>query len=217
MLDFEVIAGAPLTTAPFKFFTASGTLSPVDLAAVRADFPNIIRPGLFPLSELNYGPTFSKLIDEFRSPLFERTIERKYEVDLSDKPLMITVRGQSQKKDGRIHVDIKSKFLTCLLYLNDIWDESGGRLRMLRSKDDIGDYLAEVPPDGGTLVSFLRSDNSWHGHEPYVGQRRYVMATWMTSRTALDREIGRHQISARIKRISSRCIASVHLGRSSRR
>lgn len=200
MLDLDVIAGAPVTTTPFKFFMAPGVLSPVDLAAVRADFPTITKPGLFPLSELQYGPAFSKLIDEIRSPLFEKTIERKYGVDLSGKPPMITVRGQSQKKDGRIHADTKSKFLTCVLYLNDIWDESGGRLRMLRSKHDLDDYVAEFPPDGGTLASFLRSDVSWHGHEPYVGQRRYVMLSWMTSQAALDRGIGRHKLSARIKR-----------------
>lgn len=200
MLDFDVIAHAPVTNTPFKFFMAPGVLSPVDLAAVRADFPKITKPGLFPLSELQYGATFSKLIEEIRSPLFETTIERKYDVELSGKPLMIMVRGQSQKKDGRIHVDKQSKFLTCLLYLNDIWDESGGRLRMLRSQHDIDDCLAEFPPDGGTLVSFLRSDVSWHGHQSFVGQRRYVMATWMTSQTALDREIRRHQLSAQIKR-----------------
>jgi SM-20-related protein len=56
--------------------------------------------------------------------------------------------------------------------LNDIWDGSEGRLR---KPDGLNDFIAEIPPDGGTFASFLRSENSWHGHEPYVGERRYVM------------------------------------------
>ncbi len=125
-----------------------------------------------------------------------------YGVDLADKPLMITVRGRAQMKDGRIHTDTKTKFVTCLLYLNDIWDESGGRLRMLRRADDLDDWVAEIPPNGGTLASFLRTDNSWHGHEPYEGERRYVMFNWMTSHAALERELGRHRFSAKVKQLN---------------
>ena len=126
----------------------------------------------------------------------------KYGVDLSDKPLMITVRGRAQKKDGRIHTDSKTKFVTCLLYLNDIWDESVGRLRMLRKPDTLDDYLVEIPPNGGTLASFRRSDNSWHGHETFEGERRYIMFNWMTSRAALEHDLGRHRLSAKVKRLN---------------
>ena len=127
---------------------------------------------------------------------------KKYAVDLSDKPLMITVRGRAQKKDGRIHRDTKSKFVTCLLYLNETWAEGEGRLRMLRKPEDLGDFLAEIPPNGGTLASFLRAENSWHGHEPYVGERRYVMFNWMTSSAALEAELDRHRFSARLKQLN---------------
>jgi SM-20-related protein len=199
VLNLEAIAGTPVRSAPFRFFMVPGVLSAVDLAAVRADFPHITKPGLFPLSELRYGPAFARLIEDIHSPELQKVIEAKYGVDLSDRPLMITVRGQCQLKDGRIHSDSKTKFLTCLLYLNDIWDESGGRLRMLRNKNDLDDYAVEVPPDGGTLASFLRADNSWHGHEPYVGERRYILFNWMTSQVTLDREIGRHSLSAKVK------------------
>jgi SM-20-related protein len=200
VLDLDVIANAPVERVPFNFFMAHGVLSAVDLAAVRADFPHITSPGLFPLSELHYGPAFARLIEDIRCREFEKVMEAKYRVALSNKPLMITVRGQSQQKDGRIHPDSKTKFMAGLLYLNDIWDESGGRLRMLRSKSDLNDHVAEIPPDGGTLASFMRSDNSWHGHQPYVGERRYIMFTWMTSQAALDWELGRHSLSAMVKR-----------------
>lgn len=200
MLDIAAIDRTLVATAPFKFFLAPGVLSPVDLAAVRADFPKISEPGLFPLSEMSYGPAFARLIEAIRSPDLEAVIARKLGADLRDKPMMITVRSHCRARDGRIHTDIKPKLVTCLLYLNDIWDESAGRLRLLRSGNDLDDYVAEIPPDGGTLVAFLRSDNSWHGHYPYAGERRYIMFNWMASAAALSRQLVRHTLSAKLKR-----------------
>ena len=202
VIDFDAIAKTELTREPFQFFATPGVLSAMDLAAIREDFPDIRKPGIFPLSELSYGPAFARLIEDIRSQELEDIMAEKYGVDLSDKPLMITVRGQAQKKDGRIHTDTKTKFVTCLLYLNDVWDEGGGRLRMLRKSDDLNDLIVEIPPNGGTFASFLRSENSWHGHEPYIGERRYVMFNWMTSPAALQRELGRHRFSAKVKQLN---------------
>ncbi len=202
MIDFDAIAGTALTREPFQFFATPGILSPADLAAVRRDFPTIRKPGIFPLSELTYGPAFARLIEDIRSQALEDVLAEKYGVDLSDKPLMITVRGHAQKKDGRIHTDTRTKFVTCLLYLNEIWEDGDGRLRLLRKPDDLSDFITEIPPNGGTLVSFLRSDNSWHGHEPHLGERRYVMFNWMTSHEALRRELGRHRFSAKVKQLN---------------
>ena len=100
------------------------------------------------------------------------SMHERFDVDLSNRPMMITVRGYCQKKDGRIHTDMAAKVVTALLYLNDEWDAPGGRLRFLRGPDDLDDAIAEVPPDGGTLVAFRRSDCSWHGHAPCTGERR---------------------------------------------
>lgn len=202
VIDLDAIARTEVTRTPFEFFTTPGVLSAVDLATIRADFPKIRKAGIFPLSELSYGTAFAQLIEEIRSQELADVMAENYGVDLADKPLMITVRGRAQMKDGRIHTDTKTKFVTCLLYLNDIWDESGGRLRMLRRADDLDDWVAEIPPNGGTLASFLRTDNSWHGHEPYEGERRYVMFNWMTSHAALERELGRHRFSAKVKQLN---------------
>ena len=112
---------------------------------------------------------------------------------------MITVRGRCQRKDGRIHTDVKSKIVTALLYLNEDWKAEGGRLRFLRGPDDLEDALGEVHPNGGTLVAFRRSACSWHGHQPYVGVRRYVMFNWMANAWAAAWELSRHRLSARAK------------------
>ena len=201
MIDFEAIRKANVVREPFQFFAVGPVLGEADLKAIRADFPKIEKPGIFPLTSLEYGPAFSRLIDDIRSPELAQVLGKHFKVDLTNLPLMITVRGQAQAKDGRIHTDTKDKVVTCLLYLNDAWDESGGRLRMLRNGDNLEDYAAEIPPSGGTFASFKVADNSWHGHKPFVGDRRYVMFNWVQSDAALSRQLGRHKLSARIKKL----------------
>lgn len=201
MIDFEALAKAPTAREPFQYFAAGNVLSDADLAAINADFPKIDKPGIFPLTSLDYGPAFAKLIEDIRSPRLAEVIGKKYGVDLTGLPLMITVRGQARAKDGKIHTDTADKVVTCLLYLNDKWDDGGGRLRLLRGGDNLEDYLVEIPPNGGTFASFKVSDNSWHGHKPFAGQRRYVMFNWVKSDAALTRQLGRHKVSAMIKKI----------------
>ena len=201
VINLEAIRKASVVRDPFEFFAINSVLSDGDLKSVRTDFPKIDRPGIFPLSELSYGAGFARLIEEIRSPELADAVGRNFGVDLRGLPLMITVRGQAQAKDGRIHTDTKDKVVTCLLYLNEDWDQGGGRLRMLRGPDQIEDYAAEIPPNGGAFAAFRVSDKSWHGHKPFVGDRRYVMFNWVQSDVALARQLGRHKFSARIKKL----------------
>lgn len=202
MIKLDRLQAAQMAHEPFSYFVASDVLDRDALARIRTDFPQITQPGVFPLSELSYGAEFDRLIQDIQSRELEEILEKKFDVDLSDKPLMITVRGQCAKRDGRIHTDSTDKIVTCLLYLNDTWGEGGGRLRLLRNGHDLEDMIAEVPPDGGTFVAFKRSDNSWHGHHPYEGQRRYVMFNWVRSEAVLMKNMGRHKLSARLKRLN---------------
>ena len=202
LLNHDAIRAAAVTREPFNFFAVPKVLSSENLADIRDDFPDIRDAGIFPLSELTYGPAFARLIEAIRAPELEDILSEKFDVDLSGKPMMITVRGRCRPKDGRIHPDTESKIVTCLLYLNEPWESSGGRLRLLNSADDIDDVITEIPPNGGTLVAFRRADNSFHGHKPYDGPRRYVMFNWITSEAALAREIGRHKLSAKLKRLN---------------
>ncbi|MFY9641410.1 MAG: 2OG-Fe(II) oxygenase [Rhodomicrobium sp.] len=200
MLKVDAIASASAAREPFSYFLAQ-VLETKDLDRVRADFPPIEKPGIFPLEDLNYGPAFGALIQEMQSPAVAEAVGKQLGIDLKGLPTMITVRGRAQAKDGRIHTDTKDKVATCLLYLNGAWDESGGRLRILRKGDDLEDYIAEVPPNGGTFVAFKVADNSWHGHKPFVGERRYIMMNWLRSDAARTRQYGRHKLSAKVKRL----------------
>jgi Rps23 Pro-64 3,4-dihydroxylase Tpa1-like proline 4-hydroxylase len=44
-------------------------------------------------------------------------------------------------KDGQIHTDTASKIIAVLVYMNEGWDPEGGRLRLLRGKNDLGDEV----------------------------------------------------------------------------
>ena len=200
MLKVDAIASAEAAREPFCFLVTQ-VLEQDDLEKIRADFPSIGKPGIFPLEELKYGPAFEAVINEMRSPEFTAAVGKQLDIDLTGLPTMVTVRGHAQAKDGRIHTDTKDKVATCLLYLNGAWDEGGGRLRVLRSGHDLEDYIAEVPPSGGTFVAFKVADNSWHGHKPFAGERRYIMMNWMRSDAARSRQYGRHKFSAKVKRL----------------
>ena len=199
IFDLAALENAPLHHRPFDYIMVPHFVRNEALAALHRDFPRIEKPGSFPISELAFGPTFQRMLDEFAEPAMRDAFARKFGVNLEGRPLMTTVRGRCQKKDGRIHTDTKSKILTILIYLNSKWEDSGGRLRLLRSADNLEDYAAEVPPDEGTLLAFRRSENSFHGHKPFVGERRVIQFNWVTDAGVVARERLRHRVSAWLK------------------
>lgn len=203
LLDLPSLQRATVFHEPFSFLFAPNLLSQAALAAIRADFPPIDRPGLFPLSTLSYGANFALLVHELLGPEIESFLEQALDIELAGRERMVTVRGHCRARDGRIHTDNEDKLAAALLYLNEQWDGAGGRLRLLKSGDDIEDVVAEVPPQAGTLLAFRRSDNSWHGHKPYEGERRYIMVNWMTRKAVAGRELARHTLSARAKSLAS--------------
>lgn len=203
MINLEAIRSAPVARDPFPHFLVERVLDADSLRRIRDDFPSITSTGIYPVDELAYGPAFSALIDEIRSSDLQDVISEKLGVPLEGRPLMVTVRGNCHRRDGKIHTDSEDKVVTCLLYLNDdSWAGTTGRLRLLRSGTNLEDMIAEVPPNGGTLVVFKRTNNSWHGHHPFEGPRRYVMFNWLTSNVALTKNVGRHKLSARLKKLN---------------
>ncbi len=196
LLDFERLAATPLVREPFDHLIVPAFLRAEALPSVAADFPPIEEGGSFPLSSLKGGPAFDRLVETFRARETAEALGEKFGLELTDKPVMITVRGQSREKDGRIHTDSKSKLLTVLLYMNDAWDSTGGRLRLLRRPDDLDDFVAEVPPHQGTLLAFRCADNAWHGHKPFVGRRRSIQVNWMHRSSVAWKEQARHRLSA---------------------
>ena len=116
---------------------------------------------------------------------------------------MVTLRGQSRAKDGRIHCDSHSKLITALIYLNRDWDHEGGRLRLLNADPTTSrTSSAKSPPLAGTLVAFRCQENAFHGHKPFVGPRASVQLNWLTEDAVLTRELSRHGFSAFLKKLT---------------
>lgn len=201
MLDMDRLRATPLTREPFEFLIVPEFVKPEARAAIGKDYPEVNKPGSFPLGEVHYGPAFARLIEEMRSDEFRKAFEEKFKIDLSNRPDMITVRGRCSEKDGKIHTDSETKIITILIYMNSGWEAPGGRLRLLRSGHDLDDVIAEVPPTEGTLLAFRRSNNSWHGHKPFAGPRRVIQFNWVTSEAVVRREQNRHRFSAWLKKL----------------
>jgi hypothetical protein len=201
VLDLVALRSTPLNHEPFPYLIVPGFVRPEALAAVHADYPSIEGPGSFPLSEVRGGPAFLALVAALRGPETRAAFEEKFHLDLKGRPTMVTVRGRSGPRDGFIHTDSQSKLLTVLVYMNPRWEASGGRLRLLRSANNIDDVLVEVPPREGTLVAFRRTDNSFHGHKPFTGLRRVLQLNWVVNRRTVFRELLRHRVSAWTKRL----------------
>jgi hypothetical protein len=201
-LDFAALRATPVKTEPYDYFVVPNFVRAERFRDVIADYPAVPGPGSHPLPQLTVTGHFKSLLDELNGPEFRRAIEDKFGLDLSSRPTMFTVRGECRASDGKIHTDSLTKIITVLLYMNEKWDKDGGRLRILRNGTDLNDYVEEVPPHGGTLLVFRRSENSWHGHEPFQGQRRAVQMNWVTDKSVVAREQGRHRISTTLKKLN---------------
>lgn len=201
VLDLAALRKAPLVRDPFDYLILPGFVKPEACAAINADYPRIDTPGSFPVAELTYGPAFAALLAALTGAEVRAAFAEKFGISLQGRPAVVTVRGRCGPKDGTIHTDQESKIITVLIYLNPRWEQPGGCLRLLRSGTDIEDVIEEVPPRDGTLVAFRRGDNSWHGHKPFLGERRVIQLNWVTSARVKAYETLRHRVSAWMKRL----------------
>ena len=201
-LDIPAFEAAALQSQPFDHVVVPDFVPAKARAAILRDFPKMDQGGSFPAESLGVGAACAALLDALQGPDLREAMAAKFDVDLSSRPSMMTFRGHSRAKDGRIHRDSSSKILTALIYLNEAWEAETGRLRLLRGPDDMEDYVIEVPPDKGTLIAFRCAKNAYHGYKPFIGERRSLQLNWVTSATVKKRELSRHGISAFVKSLS---------------
>lgn len=201
-LDIAALEATPLKTDPYDYLVVPDFVPAAAFPEVLADYPDVPGPGSHPLPELSIGGHFKALIAELNGPQFRSAIEGKFGIDLSSRPTMFTVRGECRATDGKIHTDSTTKLITVLLYMNEKWEKDGGRLRILRNGSSLDDFAEEVPPHGGSLLVFRRAENSWHGHQPFEGQRRAIQMNWVTDKSVVMREQGRHRLSSTMKKLN---------------
>jgi SM-20-related protein len=204
-LDYAKLAATPVATDPFPHVVVPGFVPPASLDAVLADLPPLGKRGSFPIDAVKLGPNAASLMQAMEGPVLRATIERLFALDLRDSPTMVTLRGWTSERDGRIHCDSLAKRVTVLLYLNresDAWSRQEGCLRLLRGPKDLEDFAVEVPPVNGTLLVFPNGPTTWHGHRQFVGPRYSVQLNYMTTDDKARSEMRRHRISAFVKRLT---------------
>jgi SM-20-related protein len=201
-IDIDAFNATPLKREPYDYLVVPNFVRPSAFEEIVGAYPDINQAGSFPTSTLSYGKRFTAFIDELESPELRRAVAAKFGLDLESRPTLITVRGRTRASDGKIHTDTGTKLITVLIYFNRGWEDGGGRLRILRDPPTLANYAEEISPFGGTLLAFRRSAKSWHGHEPFEGQRRAIQLNWVTDQATVDREIARHRVSAFFKKLN---------------
>jgi len=201
IIKLNALLGARLHEDPFPYMVINDFLRAEYADSIYQDFPAIKSRGSYPLQEVKCGTTFQRLVEELQSPALKSAIAQKFQIDLANRSTMITVRGMASARDGRIHTDTKSKFLTMLLYLNPTWESAGGWLRILKNGRNLDDYVVEIPPTFGTCLLFKVTDNCWHGHKPFIGARKVLQLNYVTDDAVLNRHLWRHRITAKLKNI----------------
>ena len=203
-LDFSALENTPVTAGPFAHVVVPHFIPPAELEALQASLPEIHSGGSFPPESLHLAPLMQNLVEQMEGPQLRDIIARKFGLELDDAPTMLTVRGRTREKDGRIHCDSMAKRVTVLLYLNPssaAFTRQEGCLRLLNGPDDVEDYAVEVPPVNGTLLVFPNGPTTWHGHRQYVGPRYTIQLNYMETGAKARSELRRHKLSALLKKL----------------
>ncbi|WP_270387146.1 2OG-Fe(II) oxygenase [Acinetobacter guillouiae] len=201
ILKLDALKNAEVASTPYPYFVVENALADSEVQAVIQDFPKIEQGGSFNIEDVEIKPNFDRFLKSLDTPEFRQILIDKFDVNVMEHPMMITLRGYSRQKDGRIHSDSKSKLLTVLIYLNESWDAPNGRLRILNDDKDINNYVTEINAGPGSLVAFKVTDNGWHGYIPYEGQRQSIQINFLTSEKANAKHKFFHGLSAKVKKI----------------
>ena len=201
VFDYEAFDRAPLHHDPCDFIVVPKFVKPELLKELNQDYPEIHEPGNFPPEGLTYGPRFAELLDELNGPRLKQKFSEKFGLDLAGNPLQLTIRKYSEASDGNVHNDSKLKVITALIYFNEEWHHEGGRIRLVRDPRNIDDYAAELPPEGGALLVFRRSEKSYHGFVPCEAERRSLQMYFVRPKRSKPGEEKRIGLKKRIKRL----------------
>lgn len=201
ILKLDALKNAEVASTPYPYFVVENALADSEVQAVIQDFPKIEQGGSFNIEDVEIKPNFDRFLKSLDTPEFRQILTDKFDVNVMEHPMMITLRGYSRQKDGRIHSDSKSKLLTVLIYLNESWEAPNGRLRILNDDKDINNYVTEINAGPGSLVAFKVTDNGWHGYIPYEGQRQSIQINFLTSEKANAKHKFFHGLSAKVKKI----------------
>lgn len=200
ILNLSAIDLSELKSTPFPYFGLNNSLDNSHFPDLLKDFPSLKKGGSFSVEDVEIKGSIRKLIDEIEGDAFRALMGKKFDLDLTGKPIITTLRGYSRQKDGQVHTDSKTKLITILIYLNDGWEHKTGRLRMLNS-NQLEDYTEEFSSDIGQMIAFKVTENCWHGYHPYDGQRQSLQINYLAEERFTRQHQYRHKVSAFFKRL----------------
>lgn len=200
LLNLNLLKQTTVIENPFPYLIIPNFINLEYLNLLIDSFPKIESRGSIPASSVAVQPMFQQLINELEGESLRLTIAEKFSTDLHQKPILLTLRSQVSEKDGRIHTDSKSKLITLLLYMNEDWTSETGKLRLLKNKHSLDDYVEEITPSAGSCLIFKVTDNCWHGHHAYVGKRFSIQLNYIKGKFALTKHLNHHRLSACIKK-----------------
>jgi hypothetical protein len=203
-IQLEALKAATLHSSPFPYCVIPNFIQSEHIATLVSQFPDIVHGGSIPADSMQHHPLFQQFVEELQGKDLQCAIGEKFSLDLENKPTMLTLRGTTRERDGVIHTDSKSKLITLLLYMNPTWDGEGGKLRLLKNKNSLEDYVAEISPLAGSCVIFQVTRNGWHGHKPFVGKRLSLQLNYLASDNALHKHLNHHRFTAWLKRLFRR-------------
>jgi len=189
---------------PFPLLIAHGQLPEDARDELERDFPRYGGAGFFPWDPKDCGPSINVLITGLTAPGFAHQVGERLGVEqLDGYPTLVTLCRSLNLRHGTIHTDSRSKVVTALLYLNPVWPaSSAGCLRFLRAIDDIGaTVVPELMPLYGEFAAFRRTENSFHGHLPFEGERRVIQVAWLVDEKARERKTRRGRLSRLLKHL----------------
>ena len=202
MLDEASIAAVPLNPKPYDYAFVDQAIPLKYKEEVLADAPIIPDRGSYGVPNLKYGPKFQTVLNDLATPRFRRLIEQKFELDLSSRPQVLLMMGNTSGayNEGYAHPDSKHKIITVLVGLSREWPYERGRLRILNSSDR-SDYAFEYSPEFGKMLMFRVCEKSWHGFLPQKGPRMSLQLCWVDTEWYVRYEYYRHGLSAFLKAI----------------
>ena len=104
-LDYAALAATPVATDPFAHVVVPQFVPAPFLSQVVQGLPALSKGGSFPTEGLRLGDAARSLVAELEGASFRDAVGDKFGLSLDNAPTMVTLRGWSREKDGRIHCD----------------------------------------------------------------------------------------------------------------
>ncbi len=122
-LNEQAIAAAPLACEPYDWAFVDEAIPASLKNEVLADAPRIPDRGSYGLPSLRYGPRFRAVIDDLLSARFRGLVEAKFDIDLSRRPPVVLMMGNTfgHYNEGFAHTDSRHQTITVLVGFSREW------------------------------------------------------------------------------------------------